>query len=710
MTTEIKKQQLLELLGIHYGYKTFRPGQEKVIDNILGGKSTVVIMPTGGGKSLCYQLPALILDGITIVISPLIALMKDQVDSLNRIGIPATFINSSISLQETTNRLYEVKDGKYKLLYIAPERFYSREFTEALKEIKVSLFAVDEAHCISQWGHDFRPSYMKLKYAIAELNNPIVLALTATATPEVREDIIVQLGLINPELVITGFARPNLQFGVVHASEGQKPQIIVDAISAIEDGVGIIYVGTRSRADNLLQILLENNIEAAVYHAGMDPEDRKWVQENFMSGKVKVIVATNAFGLGIDKSNIRFVIHYDMPGTIEAYYQESGRAGRDGRPSFCLLLYNSRDRYLQEFFIKGDNPPPQLIYEIYNALTEQATDTVLITYAELSEMLSEKVPDMAVGTILKILEREGYIARTHERDGSAYIKLLKDFNYIISTFSGRSKKKAQTFNKLYAKFADELTAGWQVNLEEASNILEISKDSFLRLVRSLSEDGLVEYRPPFKGTEIKILKKVSAEELNIDIEALKEKLKNAYKKLDRIEDYVFHSDCRQKYILNYFGDYELSQCKKCDNCLTDNGYVRKNNAPAQLKSSKIKSYKVKKKINADDLFDGDIEKPKKAKLATKLTQLETFDLFNKGLDVKEIAKQRDLSISTIIGHLCFLIEKKLPIDINRLVDKNKQKKIIEAAEKIGGNKLTPIKEELGDNFSYDEIKLTLAKS
>ena len=360
-----KKQELLELLKIHYGFKTFRPGQERVIDNILAGASTVVIMPTGGGKSLCYQLPALVLDGVTLVISPLIALMKDQVDGLHKISIPATFINSSISQAETVERLDAVKAGQYKLLYIAPERFYSAEFVTALRQVKVSLFAIDEAHCISQWGHDFRPSYLKLKGAIELLGKPTVAAFTATATLEVREDIIKQLGLIDPNLVITGFARPNLQFGVINTQDSRKSQFVLDAISSVPDGSGIIYVGTRSRADELLQTLLAHDISAVGYHAGMEAADRQWVQENFMKGKAKVIVATNAFGLGIDKHNIRFVIHYDMPGTIEAYYQEAGRAGRDGQPSFCLLLYSPRDRYLQEFFIKGDNPPPEIILEVY---------------------------------------------------------------------------------------------------------------------------------------------------------------------------------------------------------------------------------------------------------------------------------------------------------------------------------------------------------
>lgn len=697
------KQKLLELLKLHYGFDNFRIGQEKAIANALNGKSTVVIMPTGGGKSLCFQLPALLLDGVTIVISPLIALMKDQVDGLLRVGIPATFINSSISVAETMNRLVDVKDGKYKLLYIAPERFYSPEFVKALADIKVSLFAIDEAHCISQWGHDFRPSYIKLRGAIENLGNPPVIALTATATPEVREDIIKQLNLHDPELVITGFSRPNLQFGVIHANESSKPQFVLDAISSVPDETGIIYVGTRARADNLLQALLENNIEAVSYHAGIESEERKWIQENFIKGKVKVIVATNAFGLGIDKSNVRFVIHYDMPGTIEAYYQEAGRAGRDGKGSFCLMLYNSRDRHLQEFFIKGDNPPPEIILEIYNTLLNYESDTVLITYAELASMLSDNLPEMAVGTSLKILEREGLIARSHEKNGNAYVKLLTDFNRIIESLPGRSKKSVEILQKLYSRFGEEMKNGWQVNLEEAGEIIETKKDSLVRLIRSLADKGMLDYKPPFKGTEIKILKRVDLSEVKIDFSALKEKLAHAYEKLDMMESYVYHTGCRQKYILEYFGDKDAKNCGKCDVCLTGGGMHAKE--PPRRDFSQKNNYPYQKKVEKE--FD--VKEPeKKSGLSTKLTQLETLELFNNGQSLDKIAAARDLTVGTVVGHLCFLIEKGLIKDLNKLIDPSRQNKIKAAIKKIGIDKLTPIKEELGDSFDWDEIKLVLA--
>jgi len=585
-----QKQQLKELLKIHFAYESFLPGQEAAIDSILSGRDTVVVLPTGGGKSLIFQLPALILEGITIVISPLIALMKDQVDSLERVGIPATFINSSISLQETGRRLEALRNGAYKIVYIAPERFYNHIFLTELKKIKVSLFAIDEAHCISQWGHDFRPSYVRLRDAIRFTGSPTVVALTATATPEVRDDIVKQLALQDSELVITGFARPNLQFAVTPTGNGQKVSTIVDLLTENKDlGNGIIYVGTRSKADEILEALMDNGVKAVAYHAGLDASSRDWVQGQFMSGDAQVVVATNAFGLGINKKDIRFVIHHDLPGTIEAYYQEAGRAGRDGQDSFCLLFYHQQDRYLREFFIKGDNPDPKIIIEIYDFLqrrVEAEVDpnaSIIITYAEIGQSLSDSVPEMAIGTALKILEREGYISRPNEKTSNSYLKAKKPWAEVLAAISPRAKSQREIATALGEKYASELIAGWDFSPEEVAVVLHFKKEALLRAVKKLAEQDLVDYHPPFRGTEIKILKQVMAEDLNLNFQELKNKAARAYEKLDEMENYVYHTGCRQQYILRYFGDHSAAPCGRCDSCLQGKGSLKATSKQAPVK-------------------------------------------------------------------------------------------------------------------------------
>ena len=691
-----KKQQILELLKLHYGYDTLRQGQDQAISNILDKKSTLVIMPTGGGKSLCYQLPALVLDGITLVISPLISLMKDQVDSLKTVGIPATYINSSLSQEQVDTELKKVKEGYYKLVYVAPERFYSRDFINTLNSLNVDLFAIDEAHCISQWGHDFRPSYTKLANTIKQLNNPTVIALTATATIEVKEDIIKQLNLEKPEYIITGFARPNLQFGVVQAGDAQRAQLILDLIWNTPEGSGIIYAGTRKKVETVLLILQKAGIQAIGYHAGMEPEERKNAQVNFMNNKARFVVATNAFGMGIDKSDIRFVIHYSLPGTLEAYYQEVGRAGRDGKHSFCVLFYHPRDRHLHEFFIKGDNPPVSAIRELYASLITESSDTVLATYSKLKEELTEEIPEMAIGTSLKILEREGYIKRASEKAGNAQFQLLTSIEDAKEKLGTRAKKSQELLSKLHTTYSGELNRGLEVNFETVTSIIQTNKDSIVRLLKKLSTLGVAEYTPPFRGTEINILKRIDPDELNINFTSLKEKLKQAYSKLNKMEDFVFHLDCRQKYILEYFGDENPYTCGKCDNCLSNLGYKRKHKTPE-------KEYLTKKNNEEEPITTTKT----KNLINTKLTQLTTLEYWKDGLTTDEIAEKRDLKEQTISSHVVYLIEKGLikKEEIDKIISLTKQKKILKSINKIGGDKLKPIKDDLNDDkISWNDIK------
>ena len=339
-----------QILKKFYGYEDFRPGQKKVVESLLNRNDTVAIMPTGAGKSICFQIPALLFEGVTLVISPLISLMKDQVDSLRQLGIAAVYINSSVSKAQLYKDLQNISAGFYKIIYIAPERLTSEYLPDSFKNLNISMVAVDEAHCLSQWGHDFRPSYRNILNFTNSLRiKPIISAFTATATPEVKTDIINLLGLKQPNVFVTGFDRPNLYFSVLRGEV--KDKFVIDYVKKHQDEAGIIYVGTRKDVD-ALQVLLEiKGIKAGRYHAGMTDEERNQMQEDFLYDNLSVMVATNAFGMGIDKPNVRYVIHYNMPKNMEAYYQEAGRAGRDGLSGNCILLYSPQDTQLQKFLI-----------------------------------------------------------------------------------------------------------------------------------------------------------------------------------------------------------------------------------------------------------------------------------------------------------------------------------------------------------------------
>ncbi|HWB06018.1 MAG TPA: RecQ family ATP-dependent DNA helicase [Verrucomicrobiales bacterium] len=401
----------LAALEQYFGHRKFLEGQEQIIAAVLGGRDTLAIMPTGGGKSLCYQLPALIMDGVTVVISPLIALMKDQVDALERRGIAATLINSTLSPGEQQARIEALREGKYRLVYVAPERFRQRAFTDALRAADIALLAVDEAHCISQWGHDFRPDYMRLGESLERLGRPQVVALTATATPEVRADITRQLALRDPFQCVSGFARPNLSLNVTSCARKQDK---FDRLRAVvnEYRTGIVYCATRAKVEDVTAELKSWRVNAIAYHGGMQEHERTSVQEEFISKRAAIAVATNAFGMGIDRPDVRFVVHFEIPGSLEAYYQEAGRAGRDGEPGWCELLFNYADTRTQEFFIEGSNPGYETICDIYQTLLNRrdAANRVLCSIEQLAEYAAVK-NDMAVSSALSVLGRQRYIRR-----------------------------------------------------------------------------------------------------------------------------------------------------------------------------------------------------------------------------------------------------------------------------------------------------------
>lgn len=370
----------LEVLKDVFGFSSFREGQEDLIDNILNGRDTLGIMPTGAGKSMCYQLPALMLEGITLVVSPLISLMKDQVNSLIEQGINAAYLNSSLSISQFNKVLNNARENKYKIIYIAPERLLTDEFLSFIQAVKVSMITIDEAHCVSQWGQDFRPSYLRILNFINRFNErPIVSAFTATATSQVKEDIIEQLGLYNPYVLTTGFDRKNLYFSVEKPAD--KFSTLLEYINKNKQKCGIVYCSTRKTVDEVCRKLNEVGLKATKYHAGLSDDERRENQDAFIYDKCNIIVATNAFGMGIDKSNVSFVIHYNMPKNIESYYQEAGRAGRDGEPADCILLYGGQDVITNQFLIDQPNGNEMLDEETMLAVKEKDRELLrIMTY------------------------------------------------------------------------------------------------------------------------------------------------------------------------------------------------------------------------------------------------------------------------------------------------------------------------------------------
>ncbi len=408
-----------------FGYGEFLPGQAEVVASVLSGRDTLAVLPTGGGKSVCYQLPALLLDGLTLVVSPLLALMKDQVDALTRNGVAAAAINSTVPREEQADILRRAAEGDLRLLYVAPERFSDGRFVAALRGIDVALLAIDEAHCISQWGHDFRPSYRDLGAARARLGDPPIVALTATADPLVRDDIVERLGLRDPDVRIAGFDRPNLRFHAIRVrSQKEKTEHISELLEALGgEASAIVYCATRKRVESLAEALQRRRIRCARYHAGMAEEDRVRIQNAFARDSLRVIIATNAFGLGIDKPDVRLVVHHDLPESIEAYYQEAGRAGRDGDPAECVLYYAPRDRGLREFFIELAHPPSETVLEVYRALVRRGGDREVID--DLVDREETPGVNAAVQALVEsgLAARQGRFAWALRPDGEAQIDL-----------------------------------------------------------------------------------------------------------------------------------------------------------------------------------------------------------------------------------------------------------------------------------------------
>ncbi len=559
-----------------FGLNAFRPGQAEVISQILAGQDCLCVMPTGGGKSLCYQLPAIVRPGLTIVVSPLIALMKDQVDALARRGIPATLINSSLSGYEQNERLQDVVDGKYRLVYVAPERLRNQRFLEAIRAIPIQLLAIDEAHCISEWGHDFRPDYARIGRFRESLGNVQTIALTATATPRVRDDICNILRLRSPKLFITGFARSNLHFGaLVCHSDREKDWALCDFLKS-KPGFGIIYASTRKRCEAIVETLSrELKIRVAAYHAGLLVEERKAVQERFMRGDLDTIVATNAFGMGIDKSDLRFVVHYNMPGSLEAYYQEAGRAGRDGRPSVCLMMFSYQDRYIHEFFIENSYPPQDFVKTVYEFMQERLEDPIELTLDEIREALNLPLSSEAVGTALQLIARTGVIDRLEAGAGLAMVRISSDLPTLVNLLPRESKNRRKVLQALEKAVSDRRHEAVYVHPRWLMQHTELDRDALNRTLKELCKLEAVEYVPPFRGRAVHFRKhEVPFDQLEIDFEALAKRKAAEYEKLEQTIGFAQARQCRQLSILQYFGDPSAQVCGNCDRCQGTVGWPR----------------------------------------------------------------------------------------------------------------------------------------
>jgi ATP-dependent DNA helicase RecQ len=564
----------------------FRPGQREVIEQVLARRDVLCVMPTGGGKSLCYQLPACLLEGLTLVVSPLIALMKDQVDALTARGISATLINSTLDPAEQWQRLADVEAGRYALVYVAPERFRSGRFVEAMARLRPTLLAVDEAHCISEWGHDFRPDYARLGQARRAMHMPPCIALTATATDIVRRDIAEQLDLRELAQFVTGFDRPNLFYRVVDASRDNEKLAALADILQSNPGSSIVYASSRKRCEDVGHFLsVELRKTTAIYHAGMNRDERSAAQESFMSGAAEVVVATNAFGMGVDKADIRSVVHYNMPGTLEAYYQEAGRAGRDSTPAECVLLYAPGDRFLQEMFIENAFPPPDAVYRVFDFLRRLDTDPIELTQLEIRDGARLDVNESAVGTALKLLEGAGALERFRPRENMAIVRINAEPDEPSLTARLNPQAHTQRIALIGLEGLVNRRFGEPVYFhpDELAASLGLERSALVRAIKNLVAELPIDYVPPFRGNAVRIIDRDRrARDLPIDFVSLAKRKNQEYEKLELMIQYSQARACRRSYILRYFGEAsDVNHCGQCDNCAVG-GKPKPNTAPCHI--------------------------------------------------------------------------------------------------------------------------------
>lgn len=695
-----------ELLASYFGYSSFRRGQDETIKNVLDGKDTVCIMPTGGGKSICYQIPALVFEGTTLVISPLISLMKDQVDTLVQNGISATYINSSISIAEANQRIQLAKQGHYKLLYVAPERLDSMEFVDQLIDMKIPMIAIDEAHCISQWGHDFRPSYLHIHRILDYLpEKPLVLALTATATPQVRDDICNTLEINQENTIMTTFERENLSFSVIKGQD--RNAYLADYIRQNQKESGIIYAATRKVVDQLYEDLMKAGVSVSKYHAGMSDSDRNEQQELFLRDEVSVMVATSAFGMGIDKSNIRYVIHYQLPKNMESYYQEAGRAGRDGLDSTCILLYSSQDVQVQRFLIDqstGESRFSNELEKLQNMTdychTEQCLQSFILQY------FGEE-PKEDCGRCGNCTDNRESIDVTRESQMvlSCMIRTNQRFGkqMIAQVLTGSKNKKVIEFN-----FHTLPTYGLLSNrsVKEVSEFIEFLISDELIAVEHGTYPTL---KVTEKGKEVllgkeNVLRKERVETRQIvQDHPLFEVLREVRKEIaqgEGVPPFVIFSDQTLK-------DMCVKMPQNDSELLTVKGIGEHKLVKYGSHFLQAVQHFIEENPNyAETIKTEVVSERKKTGKASANSHLETYEMYKQGIDLNEIAKERNLSRQTIENHLIRCYEDGMEVDWQSFVPAEYESLIETAVQNAEGG-LKSIKEQLPNEVSYFMIRAYL---
>ncbi|MBA2346596.1 MAG: ATP-dependent DNA helicase RecQ [Rubrobacter sp.] len=567
----------LNVLKEIFGFDSFRPGQEEVIRAVLEGRDTLAVMPTGGGKSLCYQVPALMQESLTVIVSPLISLMKDQVDSLLQSAVAeAATLHSGLSPEERWEVERKVRTGEIKMLYIAPERLRSLEFVLALRRAGVGLFVVDEAHCISEWGHNFRPDYLFLPRVVKDLGNPPVLALTATATPRVREDILRSLAMRSPEVVVTSFNRPNLTYRVIEAKKKEsKLPLILDVIRRYPPP-GIVYATTRKECEELAAGLRRSGIEAAHYHAGLSSSERSDVQERFMTDELPVVVATIAFGMGVDKPNVRFVVHSSVPASLPAYIQEAGRAGRDGEPSECVVLYRSADLGRRRRLVTVNSAGEDEVSSYFRALAGVANGgRINAPFSSLAALGS--VDQDAAGIMLRGLEESGLVARGYDLWAGVEVESLEE----------EPEGLREEISAVHAA----LPGRGEIGIPELAQRAGVRPVVAQTAVYRMMVDGLMRAVPRGSVTDIRLREAHLDERDRREMAArLKGHDKRAYGEIRDVENYAQLTTCRRERLLRHFGDKEeVAPCGGCDICLGEvDAAISGSNLPDAYRAPRLK--------------------------------------------------------------------------------------------------------------------------